>query len=1044
MFTGRKFVYSPPANGYPEWNNNPDVFQVNRMDAHATLMPYRTVMQALSGDRASSDWYRSLNGDWRFHWSDNPGNRVRDFQADGFDDSKWDTIEVPSHWQLKGYDYPQYTNIVYPWTGHEDIKAPFAPTKYNPVGQYARTFRVPAEWQGQPVYISFQGVESAFYVWLNGELVGYSEDTFTPAEFDLTPYLREGDNRLAVEVYRWCDASWLEDQDFWRLSGIFRDVYLYSTPRAHVYDFHASADLDERYEDGALRVNARVVKHAAFGDAANVRLEAMLYDGEGAPVWIVPHAESVALGAGVADVRVETGALHVDRPLRWTAETPALYTLALSLVGEDGAVIEAVSCKVGFRRFELKDGLMKINGQRIVFKGVNRHEFDCDRGRAVGPETMLQDILTMKRFNINAVRTSHYPNHPLWYELCDEHGLYVIDETNLESHGNWRYGQQELEETVPGSRPEWRDNVVDRANSMMQRDKNHPSVIIWSLGNESFGGDNFLEMHKHLKAHDPSRLVHYEGTFHWRASQDASDMESTMYAKPHDLELYAQGNPKKPYILCEYSHAMGNSSGNLSKYTALFDRYPILQGGFIWDWKDQSIRAKAEDGTTYMAYGGDFGETPHDGNFCGNGIIFADGAISPKIHEVKKCYQNVGFEAVDAAGGVVKATNKFLFDDLSAYEWTWRVDVEGELAAEGFVYAFEVAPGESRELRLPVADALSRCPADAEAVLTVGVRLRDGTRWAEAGHEIAWEQFVLRTAAPRSETAVAGTLTVGEDAGRIVASGASFEAAFDKSTGELTAYRYEGVDLLAAAPAPNFWRALVDNDRGNKLGDRCGTWRGAGSERALRSFRVADRGSDHVTVVAAYDVPTTATSHVEISYTVRGDGRIDVQQTLTPGAGLPEIPEVGMMLALPGSFQRLRWYGRGPHENYWDRAEGAKLGVYESTVAEQLTPYLRPQECGNKTDVRWLTLTDASGVGLRIGGAPTVEANALAYSPEELEAHDHPHKLPPSDRVYVRVNYKQMGVGGDDSWGAKTHPDFTLYANRTYSYGYTLQGIGKK
>lgn len=1044
MFTGRKFAYSPPANGYPEWNNNPDIFQVNRMEAHATLMPFRTVQQALAGDRASSEWYRSLNGDWRFHWSDNPSNRVHDFHEDGYDDSGWDTIEVPSHWQLKGYDYPQYTNITYPWTGREDIKAPFAPTIYNPVGQYARTFRVPEGWQGQPVYISFQGVESAFYVWLNGELVGYSEDTFTPAEFDLTPYLTEGDNRLAVEVYRWCDASWLEDQDFWRLSGIFRDVCLYTTPRAHVYDFHANADLDERYEHGVLRVSARVVKHAAFGGAENVRLEAMLYDGEGSPVWVVPHLETIALDAGVADVRVDTGALHVDRPLRWTAETPALYTLVLSLVGDDGEIIEAVSCKVGFRRFELKDGLMRINGERIVFKGVNRHEFDCDRGRAVGPETMLQDILHMKRHNINAVRTSHYPNHPLWYELCDEYGLYVIDETNLETHGNWRYGQQELEETVPGSRPEWRDNVVDRANSMMQRDKNHPSVIIWSLGNESFGGDNFLEMHKHLKAHDPSRLVHYEGTFHWRASQDASDMESTMYAKPHDLEAYALSNPKKPYILCEYSHAMGNSSGNLSKYTTLFDRYPILQGGFIWDWKDQSIRAKTEDGVSYMAYGGDFGETPHDGNFCGNGIIFADGTVSPKIHEVKKCYQNVGFEAVDAAGGVVKATNKFLFDDLSGYEWTWRVDAEGELVAEGAIHAFDVAPGESRELRLPVADALARCPADAEVVLTVSVRLKNGTRWADAGHEIAWEQFVLRTAAPRAESSDAGTLTVGEDAGRIVASGASFEAVFDKTTGDLASYRYDGVELLAAAPAPNFWRALVDNDRGNKLGERCGTWRSVGSERTLRSFRVASRGSDHVTVVASFDLPTTATSRAEVTYTVRGDGRVDVRQTLTPGAGLPEIPEVGMMLALPGAFQRLSWYGRGPHENYWDRAEGAKLGIYESTVAEQLTPYLRPQECGNKTDVRWLTLTDASGVGLRIGGAPTVEANALAYSPEELEAHDHPYKLPPSDRVYVRVNYRQMGVGGDDSWGAKTHPEFTLYANRTYAYGYTLQGIGKK
>lgn len=1045
MLTGRKFTYTPPANGYPEWNNNPDVFALNRMDAHATLVPYRSIQQALAGVREASEWQRSLNGSWKFHWKDKPANRIPDFYAEGFDDASWGTIEVPGHWQLQGYDYPQYTNVRYPWETREDIKAPFAPTEYNPVGQYVRTFSVPTEWKGQPVFISFQGVESAFYVWLNGELVGYSEDTFTPAEFDLTPYLRDGDNRLAVEVYRWCDASWLEDQDFWRLSGIFREVYLYATPGVHVYDFRADADLEDNYENGKLSVDARIVRYPGVSAPEAVQLETMLYDAAGSPVWDAPYLRRVADGE---DVRMQAE-LAVDRPRRWTAETPELYTLVLSLIAEDGSLIEAVSCKVGFRRFELKDGLLQINGKRIVFKGVNRHEFDADRGRAINRETMVQDILLMKRHNINAVRTSHYPNHPLWYELCDEYGLYVIDETNLETHGSWSYGQKTLEETVPGSRPEWRDNVLDRCNSMLQRDKNHPSIVIWSLGNESFGGDNFIAMHDFLREHDPSRLVHYEGIFHYRASEAASDVESTMYIKPVDVEQYAKGNPKKPYILCEYAHAMGNSTGNLSKYTELFDRYPILQGGFIWDWKDQAIRTNADDGTSYMAYGGDFGESPHDGNFCGNGLIFADGSVSPKIYEVKKCYQEIGFGAINLAEGEIEVTNKFLFDRLDRYELHWQLEVEGMTVGSGILPVVEVEPGEKRTVHLPISDVLARCAESQEIVLTVGYRLKSASRWAEAGHEIAWEQFIVRTAStPRSESRSVGgsasPLALSEQGKLLVVSGDAFEVAFDKTTGTIASYRYRGVDLLSEGPAPNFWRAMTDNDRGNKLNVRSAEWREAGQGRILCAWSAQATGDRLLTVATTFDLPTSSASQVEAIYEIQSSGRIDVRMTLTPGESLPEIPAVGMMLAMPSSFDRLAWYGRGPHENHWDRAEGAKLGTYEGTVADQLTPYLRPQECGNKTDVRWMTLADAQGNGLRITGTPVVEASALPYSPFDLEAHDHPYKLPPSDRVYVRVNDRQMGVGGDDSWGAQTHPEYTLYANRTYSYRYSLQGFSSQ
>nr|WP_240489105.1 glycoside hydrolase family 2 TIM barrel-domain containing protein [Cohnella thermotolerans] len=502
-----KFIYEPPANGYPEWNNNPDIFQLNRLPAHATMIAYDSLEEALKRDFEASSHYMSLNGKWKFAWAENPEKRFRRFYELAYDHSDWDEIEVPAHWQLQGYDYPQYTNVNYPWIHQEELTPPFAPTKYNPVGSYVRTFTVPERWSGRPVFISFQGVESAFYVWLNGELIGYSEDTFTPAEFDLTPYLVEGENKLAVEVYRWCDASWLEDQDFWRMSGIFRDVYLYSAPGVRLTDFFAHAEPDDDYRDGRLRVEASVEDY--YGQAAGgVTVEAQLYL-DGRPVLDRPLVLGGKPGAdGMCQL---DGSAHVSRPLLWSAEHPHLYTLVLELKDAEGRSLHFASCRIGFRRFEIKDGLMRINGRRIVFKGVNRHEFSCDTGRALRYEDMVTDIKLMKRHNINAVRTSHYPNHPKWYDLCDEYGLYVIDETNLETHGSWRYGQDPDDEghTVPASKPEWTANVLDRCNSMLQRDKNHPCVVIWSLGNEAWGGDNFLHMHDFLKEKDPSRVVHH-------------------------------------------------------------------------------------------------------------------------------------------------------------------------------------------------------------------------------------------------------------------------------------------------------------------------------------------------------------------------------------------------------------------------------------------------------------------------------------------------------------------------------------------------------
>ncbi|WP_422660632.1 glycoside hydrolase family 2 TIM barrel-domain containing protein [Paenibacillus sp. EC2-1] len=1039
----QKLAYQPPSNGYPEWNNNPETFQLNRMDAHSTMITYDSLEEALAGKLEQSRSYCSLNGMWKFAWAENPNSRIVNFYEQDYNSDAWAEIPVPSHWQLQGYDYPHYTNVIYPWVEQEDLKPPYAPTKYNPVGSYIRTFTVPEDWKDQPVFISFQGVESAFYIWLNGELVGYSEDSFTPSEFDLTPYLVPGENKLAVEVYRWSDASWLEDQDFWRMSGIFRDVYLFTAPDVHIYDFHVTAGLDHNYEHGSLSVKSRIHNYSET-DHSSVTLEVQLYDEEHNPVWTSALSEQVSIGTKPEEV-LELGA-EVGSPKKWSAEFPHLYTLVLELKDQDGQTVQYISSKVGFRSFEIKDGLMKINGETIEFKGVNRHEFSQTKGRAIGEDEMLADIKLMKAYNINAVRTSHYPNHPKWYSLCDEYGLYVIDEVNLETHGTWTYGQKELEDTLPGSKPEWRENVLDRSKSMVERDKNHPSIVIWSLGNESFGGDNFIHMYEYFKEADPSRIVHYEGVFHYRASEAASDIESQMYTHVSNIEKYAKSNPQKPFIVCEYSHAMGNSCGGLSTYWELFDRYPVLQGGFIWDWIDQAILTRNEDGQEYLAYGGDFGDSPNDGTFCGNGLIFADRTVTPKIYEVKKCYQNVRFSAIDYDQETVSISNRNLFTNLVDYDLQWNVLRNGQPVAEG-VHQVDIAPGAT--VAVGISEALAACSGGEfsdEYVLTLSFVLKKEQLWADKGHEVAFEQFVLKVGDDaeviNKDKNSGKPVQITEQDALISVSGDDFSLKFDKATGALTSYMYADTEFMKQTPVPNFWRALIDNDRGNNLEERSGVWRTASAERTLKNL-TCEQGANIVTIEVVYSLPTSPESTCILTYTVNGEGAVQVQQELTPGADLSEIPEVGMMFELEGSFDTLTWYGKGPFENYSDRNTGAKIGLYSGLVKDQWVPYLRPQECGNKTEVRYASIHNNQGLGMEIQGLPKVELNVLPFTPMEIEASDHAYKLPTSDKTVVRVMSQQMGVGGDDSWGSKPHPEYTLYADRSYRLSFSFKGTKK-
>ncbi|ADH97955.1 glycoside hydrolase family 2 TIM barrel-domain containing protein [Salisediminibacterium selenitireducens] len=1014
-------TYHPPENGYPEWNNNPELFQINREAPHADPRLYDTKEKAVAGDPDQVAWRRSLNGTWSFLYADTPKERVEDFYTWDAGDERFTTVQVPGHLQLQGFDYPHYTNTRYPWEEREDIKPPFAPVNYNPVGQYMRTFTMTGEPGDRPVYLRFEGVEAAFYLWINGTFAGYSEDSFTPSEFEISDLVHAGENTVAVEVYHWCDSSWLEDQDFWRFSGIFRDVWLYETPAEQIRDYTVKTSFHGT--DGLLDLDV-LIRRFKTKEVRELTVKA--------DVYTYPDQKPVAEGAVTGSGDRMTLQITVPDVLRWSAETPNLYIVVLTLQDEAGEAILYVHQKTGFQEFGLKDGLMTLNGAPLLFRGVNRHEFMPDKGRAgITREEMEADLILMKQHNINAVRTSHYPNHPAFYELCDIYGLYVIDEVNMETHGTWVYGQEGIGETIPGNRPEWTENVLDRCRSLYERDKNATSVIIWSLGNESFGGSNLKEMYDYFKEKDETRLVHYEGIFHYR-EYDASDMESTMYIPPHKVEDYAkeaEGNPDaKPYILCEYSHAMGNSLGNFHKYTDLFLKYPILQGGFIWDWRDQALWSTRPDGTAFLAYGGDFGDTPTDGNFSGNGLIFADGTATPKLLEAKKGYEpaRIRFE-----GNHIHVTNDYAFLDLDGFRCQWELLSDGKTVREGTL-SLKGAPGSTHSYAVDLPET------EGERILEVRLVLGEDTLWAEAGHEMTFEQFILNdNGAPRSETP-RGQANVSHDDGEwlsVAAGGVTYT--FARDTGDLTEVTKDGKQHLTAPVAPNFHRAMTDNDRGSGLPKRSAVWRKAGKNRRLNAFGVEESGeSVHVTVDYAF--PDAGSSSMRVMYTLNGSGKAAVSFRFTPDNAMPEIPEVGLMMQLAPSLTELQWYGRGPHETYQDRFRSARIGIHESTVNERLTPYLKPQECGNMTGVRWLTLTNPDGSGIRITGSGDLEANALPYSPEELELATHQDRLPQPRHTVLRLNAAQMGVGGDDSWGQKTHDEYTLFTDRTFEASFDL------
>lgn len=996
------------------WLEDPEVFAVNRKEAHSDHVYYENTEEMVLG--ADMPLRQSLNGTWYFSYAKNPTVRVKDFYKKDFDCRMFDSIEVPGHIQTQGYDRCQYINTMYPWDGTEYLRPPMVSKEYNPVGSYVKYFVLEKNLQDKPVFVSFQGVETAFYVWLNGVFIGYSEDSFTPAEFELTPYLQDGENKLAVEVYKRSSASWLEDQDFWRFSGIFRDVYLYAVPKTHIEDLSVKSTLDNSYKNGKLYLKLKISGHT---DCA---VKAVLLNAEEKIVF-----EKNIKGNSICEISGEVENVHA-----WSAEDPYLYQLYLYVEDQKGNLIEAVPELVGFRTFEMIDKVMHINGKRIVFKGVNRHEFNVRRGRSIKKEDMLWDIEFMKQHNINAVRTSHYPNESLWYRLCDIYGIYLIDETNLESHGSWqKMGECEPSWNVPGSRPEWKEAVLDRAKSMFERDKNHPSILIWSCGNESYAGTCIEAMSDYFHEKDDTRLVHYEGVFWNREFDHISDMESRMYAKPAEIEAFLSNDPKKPYISCEYMHAMGNSCGGMKLYTDLESKYELYQGGFIWDYIDQSMLRKNEQGEEVFAYGGDYDDRATDYEFCTNGIVYADRKISPKAQEVKQLYANVKLTP-DENGVLIK--NENLFISTEAYTLVYRMMLDGYPVFESMRNVVVQAQKEQYvKLDYPNIDE------PGEYTYEVAMELTEDTIWADAGHEICFGQFVKKVTEEEEQTTKKMQVIYGDV--NIGVKGEGFLAMFSKSEGGLASLQYDGTEYITRAPKTSYWRACTDNDRGAKQGFDRSMWLTAGLYQKVIDVKVEEL-EEQVRITFEYELPTIPKAYSTISYVMSGDGVVHVHLLYKGTEGLPEIPAFGMDFKLKERYHNFEYYGYGPEENYVDRMEGARLGIFEGTAEENLSNYLIPQECGNRVGTRWLKVTDEYGRGLQFTCEEIpFESSVLPYSAYELENALHQEELPKIHYTWVRILAKQMGVGGDDSWGAPVHEQYRIPSDKNLEIAFHVSKL---
>ena len=1000
----------------------PAYFRENRLDAHAALDTFSNRSELESDTSALR---LSMNGPWKFFYAANETQVLPGFERAETDCHGWADIAVPAHISLEGYGRAAYQNVQYPWNADENIQPGEIPTRYAPIGCYVKYFTLPEAMAGRRVFIRLDGVESCVALWLNGQYIGFSSDSFTPHEFELTDALRPGENKLACRVDRFCAGSWVEDQDFLRFFGIYRDVTLYAIPKAHITDLRVVTVLDENCRRAELQITLRLT--------ADAKVAVALKDGS----RTIVKAESAS----------ENGqayfALPVRSPKLWSSEDPYLYSLEIEVTGADGET-ELARQKVGFRRVEIKNSQLLINGQRVVFKGVNRHDFCAETGRAVTKEKIRRDLLLMKRNNINAVRTSHYPDTEALYDLCDELGLYVIAENNMETHGKWDEFYAGLTDRMfPGDYPEWRDLMLDRVRSTCLRDRNHPAVVLWSCGNESLTGPVILDMADEFRRLDTTRPVHYEGDCHAPAERrlrNVTDVESTMYVPAGRIREYLKTHREKPYIQCEYTHAMGNSNGAMHKYTELAYEEPLYQGGFIWDFIDQSLLIADNHGKEHFTYGGDWDDRPTDGIFCCDGIVFGDGSPSPKLQEIKYCYQNIVAKVTQKEAVV---TNRAMFTNTDAYLCEAVLERDGERIAAA-VLNTAVAPGQTVRYPLP----FKRQAVPGEYAVTLSFRLKEDTQWAKMGYEIAFAQGTWVVAGQPAE--VSGSpLRVVESLNNIGIHGDHFRVVLSRDQG-LISYQFAGEEYLKQMPMLNFWRAPIDNDNGNGMPARNAQWKLASlyagtnltkdtreRNRAAKPV-VAPDGS--VSYALRFDLPTSPAACCDVTWVVHPDGTVDTRAVYCPVSGLTPPPEFGTLLSLAPALNRVRYFGLGPEENYIDRSAGARLGLFAFRVAENLTDYARPQECGNRTGVRWAEVTDLRGRGLRFtvnGG----EFSALPWTPHEIENAAHAEELPAVYRTVLRINAIQMGVGGDDSWGARTHPEYLPDVTNPLDFTFSMKGF---
>ncbi|WP_370526831.1 glycoside hydrolase family 2 TIM barrel-domain containing protein [Bacteroides sp. 51] len=963
----------------------------------------------------------TLNGTWKFFFSKNPESCPEGFWKPGYNTSKWKNIRVPGSWELQGFDAPIYTDVSYPFPPNP----PFVPTDYNPVGAYAREFTVPADWDGMDIFLDFEGVESAFYCWVNGELAGYSEDSRLPAHFNITPLLKKGKNKLALKVFRYSDGSYLEDQDYWKYSGIERSVYLYARTKSRVKDFKLTAGLTNEYKDGDFSLEVSLHQ-----PQSGQTVEIKVIDEHQNTLF----AEKKVLKGAVDSLLAVSHIFH--KVNSWNAETPHLYTLVVNTFDKDGKALESFAHRFGFRSVEMRNGMQFVNNVPILFKGVNRHEHDPHHGRTISVESMIQDIQLMKQFNINAVRNSHYPNNPEWYTLCDIYGIYLIDEANIESHGMDHHKDRTL-----ANYPEWERPFMERMERMVMRDRNFTSIVTWSMGNESGYGKHFETLYHWTKAFDPTRPTQYEGS----RKEGVSDIYCPMYGRIWLLREHVNQRQPRPLILCEYAHAMGNSVGNLQDYWDLIYKYDQLQGGFIWDWVDQTIEIKDPEGSNIWAYGGDMGFVgiPNDSNFCANGLVAADRSLHPHIWEVKKVYQYIHFEPVSFTPNKIKVTNRFDFIGLDDFYLRWVVEHDGKTVDSGRMDFPKIAPHASQEIAIP----MKAIPQDGkEYFLKIEALIRKDAPLVAKDHISAMEQWLLPVSASEAlAPSHTSSVTLQQDGTQAILSGTGFQVAFSIQTGEMTSLIYHNKEMIKEGLKPNFWRGLTDNDVANRTSSRCATWRYAGKRKSLTTFDITPGIDGHsILLSASYDMKEQG-SKLGIHYRVFGNGEISVRMHFTPGSqSLPEIPRFGMRMILPAEYEHMTWLGRGPHENYADRKSSAAIGRYEATVWEQYHPYVRPQETGNKCDVRWLALTDTSGEGILITGEKPLSASAWNFPMEDIEyipfdiERKHGGSIKKKDMVWVNIDHAQMGVGGDNTWGAQVHPEYTI-TPEAISYAFTLK-----